>query len=238
MEFSEEVTCRLRIRTRTVDDSHENYDEAHDFSEISNEIRKKWVDELRNFIDSNKNTQQIRPIDFILYSDGSVENTGEEPVENPTSASDTSPKVYPSPYRIPPETIQDLDIGERVRRAELFALGGLIYEIHQGKRPFQGLDDGEIQRRYRNAEFPDVVCPEPGLIILSCWSVEFARALYQIIGRSFLSVRSSHINFYDPHLDQLNNPRRAFSANSRGRRATILNPTLTFLHSKPLESPF
>lgn len=188
MESPLEITCRVRIKLQAVDNGQKELVESYQVFELAKEIRKKWVDGLREFIDSGTNKQQIRPIDFILEPDGSVESINEELAETCVSSmvdSSTTPKAYPSRYRIPPETIKDLDNEEKVRRAELFALGGLIYEIHQGERLFEGLDDIEIQRKFRNAEFPNVTHLEQGPIILSCWSVEFARELLKLMGWFF-----------------------------------------------------
>lgn len=192
MESPLETTCRIRIKLQAVNNGPEEIVESHQVSEIAKEIRKKWIDGLRKFINSGTNKQQIRPIDFILEPDGSVESINEELAETCVSSIDssTNPKAYPSRYRIPPETIKDLGNEGKVRRAELFALGSLIYEIYQGERLFEGLDDIEIQRKFRNVEFPNVTHMEQGPIILSCWSVEFARELLKLMGWFLLLLLS------------------------------------------------
>jgi hypothetical protein len=121
----------------------------------------------------------IRPWDFVLSFDDSVRS-----LAVPSSEDDHN-RVYPARYRIPPATIEDLDEGERVKRAELFALGSILYEIWFSRKPFEELSDVEVQIRYSNANVPeDVTTLSQGPVILSCWSVEFARELYQIVGQS------------------------------------------------------
>jgi hypothetical protein len=67
----------------------------------------------------------------------------------------------------------------------LFALGSILYEIWFSRKPFEELSDVEVQIRYSNANVPeDVTTLSQGPVILSRWSVEFARELYQIVGRS------------------------------------------------------
>ncbi|PIA16517.1 kinase-like protein [Coemansia reversa NRRL 1564] len=40
-------------------------------------------------------------------------------------------------------------------KSEIFALGSTMYEIMQGKKPYNNLDDEEVEKRYRSQEFPD-----------------------------------------------------------------------------------
>jgi hypothetical protein len=109
-------------------------------------------------------------------------------------------RVYLIRCRILPATIEDFDEGERVKRVELFALENIVYEIWFNRKPFEELSDVEVQIRYNNANVPEnVTTLSWGPIILSCWSVEFVRELYQIVGAS-LRLRSCGNRSYERSL--------------------------------------
>ena len=178
MEPQEVVSCRIRVRASASETGPPTLTKVHDHPKTTTDIRKQWVKGICTAVEFEKDYQKIRPLDFVLGLDGSVEHVSSALPEKNVLSSDTDyPTVYASPYQIPPKTIEDLNDKEKVRRAVLFALGGLIYEIHSGKEPFERLDDNEVQRRYTNAEFPDVRALEQWPLILSCWSVEFAGEL-------------------------------------------------------------
>ncbi len=61
-------------------------------------------------------------------------------------------------------------------KRELFALGSAIYEITAWERPFQGLEDKEVEARYAREEFPSLVGNIAGLVIQKCWNEEFESA--------------------------------------------------------------
>ncbi|QDS74332.1 hypothetical protein FKW77_004434 [Venturia effusa] len=65
-------------------------------------------------------------------------------------------------------------------QSDIFALGTSIYEIMTGHEPFPELDehkDGEeIERRYRNKEFPGVRGIVGGSIINKCWNCLYKNA--------------------------------------------------------------
>lgn len=56
------------------------------------------------------------------------------------------------------------------RKRDLFATGSAIYEITMWKRPWQGLDDEEIEVRYAREEFPSLEESIAGSIIWKCWN--------------------------------------------------------------------
>ena len=181
-----EKLCRLRIATDAG-----TYIKLRDAPDItsSSETRRKWVAGMQAVVAGSRNEDdmKIRPLDFVLGLDGSVHLANGKEVR-PALADDGCDAchfVYPSRFQIPPATIEDLDAKERVRRAELFALGSLIYEIHKGEAPFEELDDAEVQYRYAKAEFPPVAELEQWPIILTCWSVEFACELSRIWSKLF-----------------------------------------------------
>lgn len=61
-------------------------------------------------------------------------------------------------------------------KRELFALGSAIYEISAWERPFQGLEDEEVETRYAREEFPSLVGNIAGPVIQKCWNEDFESA--------------------------------------------------------------
>ncbi|KAB5559907.1 hypothetical protein GE09DRAFT_1285811 [Coniochaeta sp. 2T2.1] len=61
-------------------------------------------------------------------------------------------------------------------KRELFALGSAMYEIMIWMRPFQDLDDGEVEAKYAREEFPDLEGITIGPIIKECWNEDFESA--------------------------------------------------------------
>ncbi|KIH86439.1 hypothetical protein SPBR_08647 [Sporothrix brasiliensis 5110] len=58
----------------------------------------------------------------------------------------------------------------RLKR-ELFALGSCLYEIMAWQRPFQGLEDHEVRRRYEAGDFPPLASlpAAVGDVVDRCW---------------------------------------------------------------------
>ncbi|KAF1840129.1 kinase-like protein [Cucurbitaria berberidis CBS 394.84] len=54
-------------------------------------------------------------------------------------------------------------------RTEIFAVGSLIYEISTGKRPYDELEDGEVEHLFRQGVFPTTSSLYFGGIINNCW---------------------------------------------------------------------
>ena len=179
------MLCRVLVKISNEKDNSSTLLKPRELPEISNSTRRSWVDGIKRSVENKTDNDHIRPLDFLLSLDGSVEHqpsssgTDQTPFSTPTKNN----HHYPAPYQIPPPTILDLDSKEKVRRAELFALGSLIYEIYANEAPFESakLNDTEIQARYSRAQFPNVTHLPQWPIILSCWSVEFARELYAIL---------------------------------------------------------
>ncbi|KAI9747832.1 MAG: hypothetical protein M4579_007377 [Chaenotheca gracillima] len=61
-------------------------------------------------------------------------------------------------------------------KRELFALGSAIYEILAWGRPFDGLDDDEVERKFAAEEFPDSSHLAARDIIQDCWNEKFESA--------------------------------------------------------------
>lgn len=64
-------------------------------------------------------------------------------------------------------------------QSDLFALGCTIYEILLGRRPYEGMDDEDIQRLYSEKCFPGLDGIEEEYwrdVIEKCWLCEYERA--------------------------------------------------------------
>lgn len=61
-------------------------------------------------------------------------------------------------------------------KRKLFALGSAIYEITAWERPFQGVEDEEVEARYAREEFPPLEGKIAAPVIRKCWSEEFESA--------------------------------------------------------------
>ncbi|MCJ1457186.1 hypothetical protein MMC28_007553 [Mycoblastus sanguinarius] len=178
------MLCRVLVKILGEKDDSLTLLRPRNVHELSDSTRKSWVEGMKRFVESETEYQHIRPLDFLFFLDGFVEVQPSSDQTTPLPC----PTTYPPPYRIPPETITDLEPNEKVRRSELFALGSLIYEIYANEAPFESLKDSDVQARYRSAQFPNVTHLPQWPIILSCWSVEFARELYAILSKWLLAL--------------------------------------------------
>ena len=177
MEDQGSMLCRVRVLTPNGSEEKPALLKPRDVPELTDQLRKSWVQGMQQFVMSSAEHQHIRPLDFQLYLSGTVEH-------QPISLTPFTPKtVYPPSYRIPPETIAELATEEKVQRSESFALGSLIYEIYAGEAAFECLSEHEIQDMFRRAHFPAVTHILLWPVILSCWSLEFANALQAMSGR-------------------------------------------------------
>ncbi|KAL2796656.1 kinase-like domain-containing protein [Aspergillus keveii] len=64
-------------------------------------------------------------------------------------------------------------------QSDLFALGSTIHEILIGRKPYDGVEDEEVQRLYSNREFPtleDIESAHWRKAILKCWKTEYESA--------------------------------------------------------------
>ncbi|KAE8454658.1 hypothetical protein EG329_000281 [Mollisiaceae sp. DMI_Dod_QoI] len=170
--------------------------EKEDSSSVPLETRLQWAKSISETVFKRVGLHEacgVRDWDFILSLDGSVEN----------SADNTAPsaKVYPPQYRIPNHIIQRLDSHQdKVCRAELFALGGLLYQVFSGKEVSStlGSDGNEehIQSCFVKGEFPEDVWKLPYAVrILGCWCPGFAKDLLAAHSKdeSFQSKFTSYI---------------------------------------------
>ncbi len=79
---------------------------------------------------------------------------------------DNPSENYPSRFQIPPSTLYRCDHDEKVRRAEIFAMTSLLYEIISERKPFEGLTDNEVQSRFINKEFLDDAVALPNSLFI------------------------------------------------------------------------
>ncbi|TPX14837.1 uncharacterized protein E0L32_004946 [Thyridium curvatum] len=62
------------------------------------------------------------------------------------------------------------------RKRELFALGSAIYEIMAWASPYEGQEDGEIEKKYAKGEFPTLEGITASNIIQMCWDEKYGSA--------------------------------------------------------------
>ena len=173
------LPCQIRIKkVEDHNDSNGKTQEAvtialRDCPDIGIEIRTRWVTELmKHFGQTKKPHTSIRPWDFVAKLDGSL-----EPRTMPALVGGLC-EGYPARFQIPPSTLHGLKEEEKVRRAEMFAMASLLYEIMSGREPFEGLADNEVQHRFMNGDIPDDAAALPNSpFILSGWSEEFSQEL-------------------------------------------------------------
>jgi hypothetical protein len=191
------------------------------------ELREQWCRDILRQLGEESSTpdpptvRPIRPWDITLHLEGFVNlyqppNGSEQSVneiEDETNETDHN-YYYPLHFRIPPETLHGLAPGEVKIRTELFALGGLFYEILSLHKPFHDIDNSNgdneeaIQSRYRHGEFPDDVWAlRLAPIVLSCWSLEFAGEFAQQQGMYISPVANlfQSLPFPQPPFELTNN---------------------------------
>src|SRR5690606_18641999 len=122
----EGITCRVRAKVPIACETNGVTNcELVALKDCKSLQSKKWAESFIGFLSSytTENTAIIpRPFDFVLKQDGSIElSSDEEPPPLQQGA------AYPAPLRIPAHTFVGLDDEDIKRRAELFALGGLLY---------------------------------------------------------------------------------------------------------------
>lgn len=177
----EPTTCRIRVRWGSGDVPHvhaiRSLADIKDLPDMTKELQQRWAEEIvRLFLSNPGPIAAIRPWDILLHQHGSVVALLSEKGGR---------SFYPSRFRIPPHNVLGLDKGERVTRAERFALGTLLYEVMTAKEPFEELSEEEVQDHYRRGIFPDdVFSMAMGPYILGCWSLEFEKEMERLLAES------------------------------------------------------
>ncbi|KAI9697065.1 MAG: hypothetical protein M1836_005027 [Candelina mexicana] len=163
----EVIDCDVRVNikhpTRTLS--------LQDCLDIPPSIRQQWCSQLIALHQERQpSTETIRPWNIILNKDGTLESM---PSPHPLLKSESERHyVYPAHFRIPPASIEDLPLKDRIQRAENFAIGSLLYQIRSSKLPFSDLSasEEEIQLHFLAADIPQDLTTLPSWpIILCCW---------------------------------------------------------------------
>ncbi|KAI9741615.1 MAG: hypothetical protein M1835_003090 [Candelina submexicana] len=180
----EVINCDVRVNinhpTKTLS--------LQDCLDIPPSIRQQWCSQLIALYQEHQpSTETIRPWNIILNKDGTLESM---PSPHLLLESDSGRHyVYPAHFRIPPASIKDLPLKDRIQRAENFAIGSLLYHIRSSKLPFSDLSSSEeeIQSHFLAADIPQDLTTLPSWpIILCCWSLEFAQELQKATSTSLL----------------------------------------------------
>ncbi|KAI9746309.1 MAG: hypothetical protein M1818_000020 [Claussenomyces sp. TS43310] len=162
--------------------------------------RLQWAKSISDLFlaaSGSKDRSCIRDWDLVLNLDGSVENIAQNPPAFPVPA-----KLYPARFRLPAAISDRLSTdGERIQRAELFALGSILYEIFSGHQPFYEVPESvdaeeKIRALIGRGDFPDDIW---GLSkaprILGCWCPAFAKEMLTSRGKgSFQAAITNYIN--------------------------------------------
>ena len=59
-----------------------------------------------------------------------------------------------------------------LRASDIFTIGSLIYEIITGRPPYDELEEDEVEKRFKRAEFPSTANLDLGKVIRGCWAAE------------------------------------------------------------------
>ncbi|KAM0308094.1 hypothetical protein ACHAO8_010318 [Botrytis cinerea] len=152
MKASERAICKVRPpvykKNCEVLDSNREYN-----------LKLKWAHSIHKLFFTDEQTgdrNNVRNFDFVLNLDGSVENYFQD---QPTSLMTAT--QYPTRYQLPEAISYRLNTTkDKVARAELFALGSILYEITLGHQLFHEVDESvdngrEIQRLIAIGSFPE-----------------------------------------------------------------------------------
>ncbi|KAI9866696.1 MAG: hypothetical protein M1830_005916, partial [Pleopsidium flavum] len=146
----DELFCRVRVEKHygnqndiSVALEEPTLVSLKDSPDVANDTRLLWAKKVIEAFQSSTEPQStIRPWDFLLSLDGSVQS-----LTVPKTDGDHH-KTYPTRFQIPTNSLLGLNQEQQLKRAEVFALGSLLYEIISGSVPFENLSDDEVQLRY------------------------------------------------------------------------------------------
>ena len=173
----EPTTCRIRVRWQNgeipSDFAIRSLKDIKELPNVTEKLRQQWATEIvKSLTSSPSPVATIRPWDILLHQDGSVITWSSEK---------KGESLYPARCRIPSCNVQGLEEGEKVKRAEKFALGSLLYEVMTANQPFEELSDDRVQDLYSRGSFPDDVFSMPmGPSILGCWCLEFEKEMEEL----------------------------------------------------------
>jgi hypothetical protein len=129
------------------------------------QIRKMWAFAIeRHFYDRDV-CDGIEQWDIGLFVDGRVD------FRNRDISRASNDAVFPPRFRLPDIALKHcVDAGDRMRRKQVFALGGILYEVLTGKKLFAGITDLRIQYRYEQGMWPEGIHLIPDhLMVMGCW---------------------------------------------------------------------
>lgn len=173
----EPTTCRIQVKWQRGeapgDYTIRSLRDIKGLPDVTEKLLQQWIGEIIKLCSSSPNSfANIRPWDILLHQNGSVEMLPSEKGGR---------NFYPSRFRIPACNVRGLDEAEKVKRAEKFALGSLLYQVVTTNQPFEELNDDEVQDRYSRGEFPDdVFSLALGPYILGCWNLEFEKEMERL----------------------------------------------------------
>ena len=75
---------------------------------------------------------------------------------------------------------------------DISALGSCIFQIGIGKKPYKGLDDDDVEKRFANGEYPGLKGILFAEVIRKCWYSEFesAEAVMQALSMEARNIES------------------------------------------------
>lgn len=172
----EPTTCRIQVKWQRGEAPGEySIQSLRDIKEVPNvteNLRLQWIERIISSFSPGPSPAAIRPWDILLHQDGSAEMLSSEKGGR---------SFYPSRFQLPACNVRGLDEAEKVKRAEKFALGSLLYQVVTTNQPFEELSDDEVQDHYSRGVFPDdVFSLAMGPYILGCWSLEFEREMERL----------------------------------------------------------
>lgn len=139
------------------------YLQAH--NSISMSLKLKWayqVAEAVNLLHRNGIIHcDIKPRNFLLDAtlDIKIIDFSGSSLDGSKPASGEGTRFYlPRHWRDPPTVTTDL-----------FALGSTLYEIFQETSPYEEIPSDQVERRFKEKEFPRVSAIPCGQIIKQCW---------------------------------------------------------------------
>ena len=155
--------------------------------DISDKTRLKWIKAISDMFFTRTELSSnscVRDWNIILGLDGSVENIVDD-IATPHAPE----KKYPARYQLPSAISNSINTTETIHRAELFALGSILYQVISEKELFREMgsdeEDGEtIQSLITEGKFPEDVWSLPmAPRILGCWCPEFAKKMLEANGK-------------------------------------------------------
>jgi serine/threonine protein kinase len=79
------------------------------------------------------------------------------------------------PFYLPADWREDDKLGCNTT-TDIFALGSCIFQIATGKKPCEGLEDDDVEKRFADQAFPDLDGILFAEVIRKCWFCEFETA--------------------------------------------------------------